>query len=124
MDLHVTVPSVDFDALRRKEQPEPSSVVKARVDEARRRQRQRYGEDGPLCNAQLPPALVGRYCALDEAGEKLLRSAFQRMGLTARSHDRILRVARTIADLEGEERISGAHLAEAIQYRNTDILKG
>ena len=67
---------------------------------------------------------MGEYCALDEAGEKLLRGAFQRMGLTARSHDRILRVARTIADLEGEERISGAHLAEAIQYRNTDILKG
>ena len=124
MDLHVMVPSVDFDALRRKEQPEPSSVVKARVDAARRRQRERYGQEGPLCNAQLPPALVGKYCALDEAGEKLLRSAFQRMGLTARSHDRILRVARTIADLEGEENISAAHLAEAIQYRNTDILKG
>ena len=67
---------------------------------------------------------MGQYCALDEAGEKLLRGAFQRMGLTARSHDRILRVARTIADLEGAERISAAHLAEAIQYRNTDILKG
>ena len=124
MDLHVTVPSVDFDALRRKEQPEPSSAVKARVDAARRRQRERYGAAGPLCNAQLPAALVGQYCALDEAGEKLLRGAFQRMGLTARSHDRILRVARTIADLEGAERISAAHLAEAIQYRNTDILKG
>ena len=70
------------------------------------------------------PALMGRYCALDEAGEKLLRGAFQRMGLTARSHDRILRVARTIADLEGAERIAPAHLAEAIQFRNTDILKG
>ena len=94
------------------------------VSQIRRRQRERYGPEGPLCNAQLPPALVGKYCALDEAGEKLLRSTFQRMGLTARSHDRILRVARTIADLEGEERISAAHLAEAIQYRNTDILKG
>ena len=124
MDLHVMVPSVDFDALRRRESPEPSSAVKERVDEARRRQRRRYGEDGPLCNAQLPPALMGRYCALDEAGEKLLRGAFQRMGLTARSHDRILRVARTIADLEGAERIAPAHLAEAIQFRNTDILKG
>lgn len=124
MDLHVTVPSVDFDALRRKEQPEPSSVVKARVDAARRRQRERYGAEGPLCNAQLPPALVGKYCALDEAGEKLLRSAFQRMGLTARSHDRILRVARTIADLEGEERISAAIWRRPTQYRNTDILKG
>ena len=124
MDLHVMVPSVDFDALRRRESPEPSSAVKERVDEARRRQRRRYGEDGPLCNAQLPPALMGRYCALDEAGEKLLRGAFQRMGLTARSHDRILRVARTIADLEGAEHIAAAHLAEAIQYRNTDILKG
>ena len=124
MDLHVMVPSVDFDALRRRESPEPSSAVKARVDEARRRQRRRYGEGGPLCNAQLPPSLVGEYCSLDEAGEKLLRGAFQRMGLTARSHDRILRVARTIADLEGAEHIAAAHLAEAIQYRNTDILKG
>ncbi len=124
MDLHVMVPSVDFDALRRRESPEPSSAVKERVDEARRRQRRRYGDSGPLCNAQLPPALMGRYCALDEAGEKLLRGAFQRMGLTARSHDRILRVARTIADLEGAEHIAAAHLAEAIQYRNTDILKG
>ena len=124
MDLHVMVPSVDFDALRRRESPEPSSAVKERVDEARRRQRRRYGDSGPLCNAQMPPSLVGEYCALDEAGEKLLRGAFQRMGLTARSHDRILRVARTIADLEGAEHIAAAHLAEAIQYRNTDILKG
>jgi len=76
------------------------------------------------CNGQMTPAMVGQYCRLDEKGEKILQSAFQRMGLTARSHDRILRLARTIADLDGAEHISAAHLAEAIQYRNTDILKG
>jgi len=67
---------------------------------------------------------MARFCRLDQAGEALMKNAFQRMGLTARSHDRILRVARTIADLDGEEDIGAAHLAEAIQYRNTDILKG
>ena len=63
-------------------------------------------------------------CKLDAAGEKLLKNAFERLGLTARSHDRLLRVARTIADLEGAEHIEAAHLAEAVQYRNTDTLKG
>ena len=124
MDLHVEVPSVDFDALRRRQSPEPSSAVKARVDAARARQTERYAGTEVDCNARMAPAMVGEYCRLDDAGERLLRSAFDRMGLTARSHDRILRVARTIADLEGVEHISGAHLAEAIQYRNTDILKG
>ena len=68
--------------------------------------------------------MVGRFCRLDEAGDKLMRDSFEKLGLTARSHDRILRVARTIADLEGCESIEVPHLAEAIQYRNTDILKG
>lgn len=72
----------------------------------------------------MPPAMVGSFCRLDAAGERILKAAFERMGLTARSHDRILRVARTIADLEGETDIGAAHLAEAVQYRNTDILKG
>ena len=124
MDLHVEVPSVDFDALRRRQSPEPSSAVKARVDAARARQTERYAGTEVDCNARMAPAMVGTYCKLDDAGERLLRSAFDRMGLTARSHDRILRVARTIADLDGEEEIGPAHLAEAIQYRNTDILKG
>ena len=123
MDLHVEVPSVDFDALRRRQSPEPSSAVKARVDAARARQTERYAGTEVDCNARMAPAMVGEYCRLDDAGERLLRSAFDRMGLTARSHDRILRVARTIADLEGAADIAPEHLAEAVQYRNTSILK-
>ncbi len=123
MDLHVEVPSVEFEAMRRRETPEPSSAVKARVDAARARQGIRFAGTEVSCNAQMPPAMAGQFCALDSGGEKLLESAFRRMGLTARSHDRILRVARTIADLDGEDAISAGHLAEAIQYRNTDILR-
>ena len=103
--------------------PEPSSAVKARVDAARARQTERYAGTEVDCNARMAPAMVGTYCKLDDAGERLLRSAFDRMGLTARSHDRILRVARTIADLEGAADIAPEHLAEAVQYRNTSILK-
>lgn len=124
IDLHVTVPSVEYEAMRRRETPESSAEVKARVDAARAIQAERLAGSGAACNAQIAPAQLGAFCRLDEAGERLMKSAFQRMGLTARSHDRILRVARTIADLDGEADIGAAHLAEAIQYRNTDILKG
>ena len=124
MDLHVEVPSVEFDAMRRKETPESSAEVKARVNRARALQSERFAGTEISCNANMSPAMVGRFCTLDEKGEKILRSAFERMGLTARSHDRILRVARTIADLDGAAQISAAHLAEAIQYRNSNILRG
>ena len=124
IDLHVYVPSVEYDALRRKDTPESSEEVKRRVDAAREIQRRRFAGHGIHCNAQMTAAMVGEFCGLDAAGEKLLRTAFDRMGLTARSHDRILRVARTIADLEASEQIQSHHLAEAIQYRNTEILKG
>ena len=123
IDLHVEVPSVEFEAMRRREKPESSSAVKARVDAARTIQAARFAGTGVSCNAHMAPAMVGQFCALDAAGEKILRAAFERMGLTARSHDRILRVARSIADLEGEEQIAAVHLAEAIQYRNADILR-
>ena len=118
IDLHVNVPSVEYEAMRRKEEPESSAEVKKRVDAAR------FAGTAVPCNAQMPASMIARFCPLDTAGEKLMKNAFERMGLTARSHDRILRLARTIADLEGEADISAAHLAEAIQYRNTDILKG
>ena len=124
IDLHVSVPSVEYEAMRRKEVPESSADVKLRVDAARAIQSRRFEGTDIACNAHMTPAQIGQFCRLDVAGDKLMEGAFQRMGLTARSHDRILRVARTIADLDGADQISAVHLAEAIQYRNTDILKG
>jgi magnesium chelatase family protein len=123
IDLHVDVPSVEFEALRRKETPESSAVIRKRVNAARDIQKARFAGTDVTCNAFLPPHGIGDYCALDAAGEKLMKNAFDRLGLTARSHDRILRVARTIADLGGCERIEAVHLAEAIQFRSSNILK-
>lgn len=124
IDLHVRVPSVEYEAMRRKSTPEDSATVRARVNAARAVQQKRFEGTSVSCNAYMTPAMIAEYCALDEAGERLMKNAFEKMGLTARSHDRILRVARTIADLDGAEHIDPVHLAEAIQYRNTDILKG
>ena len=124
IDLHVNVPSVEYEAMRRKSVPESSADVKLRVDAARAMQAKRFAGTDVTCNAHMAPAQIAEFCPLDAAGEKMMKTAFERMGLTARSHDRILRVARTIADLDGAERIEAMHLAEAIQYRNTDILKG
>ena len=124
IDLHVSVPSVEYEALRRRTVPEDSAAVRSRVIAARARQLERFSGTDAACNAQMPPSMLAQCCELDAPCEALMRSAFERMGLTARSHDRVLRVARTIADLDGAERIEPPHLAEAIQYRNTDILKG
>ncbi|WP_298034858.1 YifB family Mg chelatase-like AAA ATPase [uncultured Dysosmobacter sp.] len=124
IDLHVNVPSVEYEAMRRRETPESSADVKRRVDAARAVQARRFQGTGVTCNAYMVPSQIASFCRLDSAGDALMQSAFSRMGLTARSHDRILRVARTIADLDGAADIGAVHLAEAIQYRNTDILKG
>ena len=124
IDLHVNVPSVEYEAMRRKSKPESSAQVKERVDAARAIQSRWFEGTGIPCNAQMTPPMVGRFCELDSRCDALMKSAFERMGLTARSHDRVLRVARTIADLDGAEHIGVEHLSEAIQYRNTDILKG
>ena len=124
IDLHVVIPPAEYETMRRKQTPEPSRAVKARVDQARAIQAARFQGTGISRNAQMTPDQIARFCALDAAGDALMSQAFDRMGLSARSHDRILRVARTIADLDGAEAIAPDHLAEAIQYRNTDILKG
>ena len=122
IDLQVEVPSVEFESMRRRQPAESSAQIRERVNRARERQTQRLADSGVVCNAGMGPAQVGAFCRLDSEGEAVLRAAFLRLGLTARSHDRVLRVARTIADLEGCERISAAHLAEALQYRSTALL--
>ena len=123
IDMHIEVPSVEYEAMRRRERPESSAAVRRRVNAAREIQKKRFAGTDVSCNAYMTPPMIGRYCALDGAGEKLMKGAFDRLGLTGRSHDRILRMARTIADLEGSENICAHHLAEAIQYRSSNLLK-
>ena len=123
IDMHIEVPSVEYEAMRRRERPESSAAIRQRVNAAREIQKKRFAGTDVSCNAYMTPPMIGRYCALDGAGEKLMKGAFDRLGLTGRSHDRILRMARTIADLEGSESIQVHHLAEAIQYRSSNLLK-
>ena len=123
IDMHIEVPSVEYEAMRRKEQPESSAQVRKRVNAAREVQKRRFAGTAVTCNAYMTPAMIGQYCQLDAAGEKVMQGAFDRLGLTGRSHDRILRMARTIADLDGAESIQVQHLAEAIQYRSSNLLK-
>ena len=124
IDLHVEVTPVPFEDLRRRQDAEPSAAVRSRVVRARERQAARFASDpgsvGRYCNSQLTPPEVRRWCRLDDAGQGLLKSALTRLGLSARAHDRILKVARTIADLAGAEAVEAAHVAEAIQYRSLD----
>lgn len=123
IDLYAEVPALEFENLSDRSPGESSAAIRARVVQARAIQSRRYGPDGPACNAAMGQEELSKYCALDEAGKAIMKGAYDHMGLTARSYDRILRVARTIADLDGEESIAPHHLAEAIQYRESEYFQ-
>ena len=117
IDIVIEVPAVKFEDLSNRTEAEPSVRIKKRVDAARIRQQERFGKHTGMCNARMGPKELRQYCTLDDECKALAREAFDRLGLTARSFDRLLRVARTIADLEGSDEIRLMHIAEAIQYR-------
>jgi magnesium chelatase family protein len=121
IDIHIEVPAVKYRELRGEPSAESSDQVRERVVRARRVQQERFaGEKNTYANSQMPPKLIRKYCEISAAGEKQLEDAITRLGLSARAHDRILKVARTIADLAGAPSIEPNHLAEAIQYRTLD----
>ena len=123
IDIITEVPSLHFDELRSTTVPESSAVVKQRVETARAIQRERFKGTSCRCNANMQTPELRRFCELDETGALLMQQAFESLGLTARSYDRIRRVARTIADLAGSESILPEHLSEAIQYRTHQLIQ-
>lgn len=121
IDLHVEVTPVPFSELSKERSLETSAMIRTRVKKARELQQDRYiQEPGLHSNAQMRASHLRKYCQLDTTAQALIRNAMERLGLSARAYDRILKVARTIADLEGCETIQAVHLAEAIQYRSLD----
>lgn len=121
IDIHIEVPAVKYKELRGNGEIESSACVRERVMRARHIQQERYRDEKSIyANSQMPPKLIRKHCSISPDGEKLLEAAIQRLGLSARAHDRILKVSRTIADLQGAEAIEPKHLSEAIQYRTLD----
>ena len=121
LDIHVEVPPVKYDELQGKTGGEETSAqIKQRVDKARQIQTQRYKDENITCNARLTPKLLKKYCTLSNDAENILESAFKTMGLSGRAYDRLLKVARTLADLDESTNIEAQHIAQAIQLRSLD----
>ncbi len=124
IDIIVEVPALNFDELRSHAEPESSAAIKARVDAARAVQRSRFSGTRCQCNANMQPRELREHCNLNDACAALMKQAFDSMGLTARSYDRIRKVARTIADLDGSAELQPQHIAEAVQYRTFRYAQG
>jgi magnesium chelatase family protein len=120
IDIHIDMPAVRFQELRQVAGGETSETIRTRVIQTRERQLARFDGEKIYCNAQMSSRQIRKYCDISPDSERLLESAMNRLGLSARAHDRILKVARTIADLEAAENVGGDHLSEAIQYRSLD----
>jgi magnesium chelatase family protein len=120
IDIHIEVPSVRYRDLTAREAGESSATIKARIEQARTIQKNRFAGDGTLFNARMTDRQLRAACPLDEESRQLIEMVIDRLGLSARAHTRILKVARTIADLEGAPALLSSHVAEAIQYRSLD----
>src|SRR5438132_9558321 len=123
IDIHIEVPRVEYEKLSDRRLGETSSAIRTRVEAARKRQRERFKEVQDVsCNAEMRPAEIREFCELDAAGQSLIKAAMRQLHLSARAYHRTLKLARTIADLAGSERIEAAHLAEAVQYRPRQVI--
>lgn len=120
LDIHIEVPQVDFKKLSDDSLSESSQEIRKRVNAARKLQQQRLAGTGISCNSKMTAALTRKFCILDAQSKRLLEKSFDALGLSARAYDKILRVARTIADLDGSENITAEHVTEAVQYRSLD----
>ncbi len=120
LDIHIEVPPVDYAQLSEKEAGESSAAIRERVNKARKIQIERFKGTNISCNAKMTSSLTRKYCTLSESASKTLELSFERLGLSARAYDKILKVARTIADLDNSENIENKHILEAIQYRSLD----
>jgi magnesium chelatase family protein len=119
-DLVAEVPPVEVELLAGHREGESSAAVRGRVVEARRRQRERFGSRGPACNGRMGSSELNRFAPVDRECRRLLTAACDRLGLSARGFDRVRRVARTLADLDGSEELMPRHVAEALQYRHEE----
>ena len=122
IDIHIDVPAVKFRELVGDAAPdsEGSAAIRERAIKARQRQQQRFAAEKIFSNAAMTPRMIRRYCRIDSHSEQMLEQAMTRLGLSARAYDRILKVIRTIADLEGAEEIQSSHVSEAVGYRSLD----
>ena len=120
IDIHIEVPAIKYKELTSKDNPEPSSMIKERVKKARDIQLTRFQSDSIFANSHMNHKQIKKYCVLTPEGQDLLKAAIEELGFSARAYDKVLKVSRTIADLDNSENILPEHISEAIQYRSLD----